>query len=194
MRSLISRRSRAFTHGQSLLARCQSARPTERRAICRFACRVGYFMRTMQTTILRWLGMGPAVGRARLRLHLRLAQLAVIPAVCLPALEGGSVRSLSGNRCRSDAGGNAADWYETPAPLPERNYNAALNRFGPPPPKNRPSCHRADAGVCGSHARKWRLRPRRRASALPDRSPGLLRRFRPVAPAGYDGSFAARPE
>ena len=98
----------------------------------------GYFMRTMQTTIWRCLGM-----------VLLLATLGCDPSFGWPNFRHPG--SFAYQRWKAEVfdpypatdvgptpAGMRPTWYDTPAPLPDRNYNAALNRFGPAPPKESP--------------------------------------------------------
>ncbi|HEX4142907.1 MAG TPA: hypothetical protein VHY91_05095 [Pirellulales bacterium] len=95
-------------------------------------------MRTMQTTIVRCLGM-----------VLLLATPGCDPSFGWPNFRHPG--SFAYQRWRAEVfdpypatdvgptpAGMRPTWYETPAPLPDRNYNAALNRFGPAPPKESP--------------------------------------------------------
>ena len=161
---------------------------------CRFACRVGNFMRTMQTMILGWLGMVLLLATPGCDPSVRLARTSVIPAHLLT--NGGRpkysilIRQPTSVRHRQECGRHGTR-------LRLRCRIAItmrlLNRFGPRRPKSRPSCRRdlrplfaACRGVCTCGARVL--------AREPDRPLGLPRRFRSIAPAGYDGSFAARPE
>ena len=89
----------------------------------------------MQTTILRWLGMGLLLAAPGCVL------ISAGPICCIPA--GFAYQRWKAEVFdpypATDVGPTPAGmrpvWYETPAPLATRDYNSLHSRFGPPPPK-----------------------------------------------------------
>lgn len=97
-------------------------------------------MRTMQTTIMRWLGVG-----------LLLAAPGCAPFFGYPdLLHPGSFAFQRWQAERfdpypaTDVGPMGSPpamrpvWYETPTPVGQRDLFSLRNRFGPPPPKESP--------------------------------------------------------
>src|SRR5580698_4653414 len=95
-------------------------------------------MRTMQTTIWRWLGMGLLFAGSGCSPYFGWPNLLHPGGFAYQRWRAEVFDPYPATDVGPTPAGMRPTWYETPAPLATRDYNSLHSRFGPAPPQESP--------------------------------------------------------